>query len=218
MTYLLPPLNALRSFEATARHRGFQRAARELHVSAGAVGQQVRALEHLLGVELFKRIHNQLVLTDIGRSYARAARNSFERLSKATAALRPAHALAVIRLGVRSGLPLNGPRGVLPLIDQFRHTEGAELLLTVRVCQPAGLAELNEGKIDAAIVQGADHPEGFRCDSLAGIAWAKGDNFLLAPDGTANCPEIAALREWLLRPATEDLAKRAGTGRSVEAD
>ena len=65
MTYLLPPLNALRSFEAAARHRSFQRAALELHVTAGAIGQQVRALEDLLGVELFKRVHNRLVLTDI---------------------------------------------------------------------------------------------------------------------------------------------------------
>lgn len=218
MTYLLPPLNALRSFEAAARHHGFQRAARELHVSAGAVGQQVRALEHLLGVELFKRIHNRLVLTDIGRSYARAARDSFERLSTATAALRPAHAMAVIRLGVRAGLSLNGPQGVLPLIDQFRHTAGMAHLLTVRVCQPAGLAELIEGKIDAAIVRGADHPEGFRCDSLAGIAWGNGNNSLVAPDGTADCPEITALREWLLSLATEPLAKRARAGRSVQAD
>jgi DNA-binding transcriptional LysR family regulator len=202
MTYLLPPLNALRSFEATARHHSFQRAARELHVSAGAVGQQVRALEHLLGVELFQRIHNRLVLTDIGRSYARAARDSFERLSMATAVLRPAHARAVIRLGVRSGLSLKGPRGVLPLIDQFRQTAGASLLLTVRVCQPAGLAELIEGKIDAAIMDGADHPDGFRCDALAGIAWGNGNNFLMAPAGTADCPEIAALREWLLKLAT----------------
>jgi LysR family glycine cleavage system transcriptional activator len=218
MTYLLPPLNALRSFEATARHLSFQRAARELHVSAGAVGQQVRALEHLLGFELFKRIHNRLVLTDIGRSYARAARDSFERLSTATAALRPTHAMAVLRLGVRSGLPLNGPRGVLPLIDQFRQTIGMALFLTIRVCHPAGLAELIEGKIDAAITHGADHPEGFRCDALVGIAWGNGNNFLMAPNGTADCPEIAALREWLLKPATEPLAKCAGAGRSDQAD
>ena len=43
MTYLLPPLNALRAFEAAARHLSFTRAAHELHVTAGAVGQQVRA-------------------------------------------------------------------------------------------------------------------------------------------------------------------------------
>jgi hypothetical protein len=123
-----------------------------------------------------------------------------------------------MRLGVRAGLPLNGPHGLLPLIDRFRCTAGAALLLTVRVCQPAGLAELIEGKIDVAIVQGAEHREGFRRDSLAGIVWGRGNNFLVAPDGTADCPEITALREWLLKPVTEPLAKRARAGRSVEAD
>jgi LysR family glycine cleavage system transcriptional activator len=77
------------------------------------------------------------------------------------------------------------------------------LLLTVRVYQPAGLADLIEGKIDVAIVDGTDHPEGFRNVSLAGIAWGKGSNFLVAPEGTADCPEITALREWLLKPATD---------------
>jgi LysR family transcriptional regulator, glycine cleavage system transcriptional activator len=203
MTYLLPPLNALRSFEAAARHRSFQRAALELHVTAGAIGQQVRALEDLLGVELFKRVHNRLVLTDMGRSYARAARDAFERLTTATAALDPAHPAVVMRLGVRAGLPLNGPQGLLPVIDEFRRSAGVSLLLTVRVYQPAGLADLIEGKIDLAIVDGTDHPEGFRSVSLAGIAWGKGSNFLVAPEGTADCPEITALREWLLKPATD---------------
>jgi LysR family transcriptional regulator, glycine cleavage system transcriptional activator len=188
MTYLLPPLNALGSFEAAARHRSFQRAALELHVTAGAIGQQVRALEDLLGVELFKRVHNRLVLTDNGRCYARAARDAFERLTTATAALDPTHPGVVMRLGVRAGLPPNGPQGLLPVIDEFRRSAGVSLLLTVRVYQPAGLADLIEGKIDVAIVDGTDHPEGFRSVSLAGIAWGKGSNFLVAPEGTADLP------------------------------
>jgi LysR family transcriptional regulator, glycine cleavage system transcriptional activator len=212
MTFLLPPLNALRSFEAAARHRGFQRAAGELHVTAGAVGQQVRAFEDLLGVKLFKRVHNRLVLTEIGRSYARAAHDAFELLSTATAALGVAYPAVVIRLGVRTGMGLKGPRGLLSLIDEFRRTVGAARLLAVRIYQPAGLAELIEGKIDVAIVGAADRREGFRRDLLAGIACGKGDNFLVAPDGTADCPEITALREWLLKPTTEPLAKLAGAG------
>jgi DNA-binding transcriptional LysR family regulator len=108
-----------------------------------------------------------------------------------------------MRLGVRAGLPLNGPQGLLPVIDEFRRSAGVSLLLTVRVYQPAGLADLIEGKIDVAIVDGADHPEGFRCYSLAGMAWGKGNNFLVAPEGTADCPEITALREWLLKSAND---------------
>ena len=57
MTYVLPPLNALRAFEAAARHLSFKLAAQELHVTPGAIGQQVKALENRLGVQLFERLH-----------------------------------------------------------------------------------------------------------------------------------------------------------------
>ena len=67
MTYLLPPLNALRAFEAAARHLSFKLAARELHVTPGAVGQQVKVLEERLGVQLFERLHKQLILTPVGQ-------------------------------------------------------------------------------------------------------------------------------------------------------
>jgi DNA-binding transcriptional LysR family regulator len=69
MTYLLPPLNALRAFEAAARHLSFKQAAHELHVTAGAISQQVRLLEERLGVQLFERLTRQVVLTPAGEAY-----------------------------------------------------------------------------------------------------------------------------------------------------
>ena len=66
MTYTLPPLNALRAFEAAARHLSFKLAAHELHVTPAAVGQQVKALEARLGVQLFDRLHKQPLLTRLG--------------------------------------------------------------------------------------------------------------------------------------------------------
>ena len=65
MTYALPPLNAVRAFEAAARHLSFKLAAHELHVTPAAVGQQVKALEARLGVQLFERLHKQLILTEV---------------------------------------------------------------------------------------------------------------------------------------------------------
>src|SRR5262249_57686994 len=56
MTYLLPPLNALRAFEAAARHLSFKQAAHELHVTAGAVSQQVRLLEERVGGQVFESL------------------------------------------------------------------------------------------------------------------------------------------------------------------
>jgi LysR family transcriptional regulator, glycine cleavage system transcriptional activator len=72
MTYLLPPLNPLRAFEAAARHRSFKLAAHELRVTPGAVGQQVKILEDRLGVRLFERLHKQLTLTPAGQEYVAA--------------------------------------------------------------------------------------------------------------------------------------------------
>jgi LysR family glycine cleavage system transcriptional activator len=74
MTYLLPPLNPLRAFEAAARHLSFRLTAHELHVTPGAVGQQVRALEDRLGVRLFERLYKQLMLTPAGRDVGDAAK------------------------------------------------------------------------------------------------------------------------------------------------
>ena len=59
----LPPLNALRAFEAAARHLSFKIAAQELHVTAGAVSHQVKLLEDHLGVPLFRRLTRALELT-----------------------------------------------------------------------------------------------------------------------------------------------------------
>src|SRR5499427_1061813 len=80
----LPPLNALRSFDAAARHRSFTRAAEELCVTQGAVSHQVKALETELGLQLFKRERNGLVITDAGRVYHAVVRDVFDRLELGT--------------------------------------------------------------------------------------------------------------------------------------
>jgi len=63
MTRKLPPLNALRAFEAAARHMSFTRAADELHVTQSAVSHQVKALEDWLGFLLFRRRNRAIELT-----------------------------------------------------------------------------------------------------------------------------------------------------------
>ena len=65
----LPPLNALKAFEAAARHESFTRAAEELCVTQGAVSHQVKALEVELGIKLFNRERQRLVITGAGRDY-----------------------------------------------------------------------------------------------------------------------------------------------------
>src|SRR5437667_12172821 len=80
----LPPLNALRSFEAAARHQSFTRAADELCVTQGAVSHQVKALETDLGVKLFLRERQRLVITEAGRQYLAVVRDAFDRIAIGT--------------------------------------------------------------------------------------------------------------------------------------
>jgi LysR family glycine cleavage system transcriptional activator len=80
----LPSLNALKAFEATARQESFTKAANELCVTQGAVSQQVKALEAELGIRLFRRERQRLVITDAGRAYLEVVRDAFDRLSMGT--------------------------------------------------------------------------------------------------------------------------------------
>lgn len=80
----LPVLNALKSFEAAARHESFTRAAEELCVTQGAVSHQVKALEQELGVKLFNRERQRLVITESGRAYLAVVRDAFDRIAIGT--------------------------------------------------------------------------------------------------------------------------------------
>src|SRR5258706_11282012 len=76
-----PPLSALRASEAAARHESFTRAAEDLCVTQGAVSHQVKALEAELGLKLFNRERQRLVITEAGRSYLEVVRDAFDRIA-----------------------------------------------------------------------------------------------------------------------------------------
>jgi LysR family transcriptional regulator, glycine cleavage system transcriptional activator len=80
----LPPLNALKAFEAAARSESFTRAAEELCVTQGAVSHQVKALEATLGLKLFNRERQRLVITDAGREYLNVVRDALDRIAAGT--------------------------------------------------------------------------------------------------------------------------------------
>ncbi|CAN7146505.1 LysR family transcriptional regulator [Bradyrhizobium sp. LjRoot220] len=186
MTYTLPPLNALRAFEAAARHLSFKLAAHELHVTPAAVGQQVKALEVRLGVRLFERLHKQLILTTAGQAYLPEISDGFRVIADATARLKPAGAV-LLQLGVHGSLDLRRLE-----LAEFR---AAHAEIGLRVLQPAGLHELVEGKVDLLIARSLGHHPGYRCDRVnegSGLG-----DWLIAPEGTADCPEIKSFRDWL---------------------
>ncbi len=84
MRQRLPPLNALKVFEAAARHESFTRAAEELSVTQGAVSHQVKALEAELGIKLFNRERQRLVITEAGREYLTVVRDALDRIALGT--------------------------------------------------------------------------------------------------------------------------------------
>lgn len=110
----LPSLNALRAFEVAGRHLNFRKASEELHVSAGAVSQQVRKLEAELGLALFVREVDGLAFTTAGRSYHREVAAIFEDLRQATAALRPTSDSVTI-----SVTPTVASKWLIPRLPEF---------------------------------------------------------------------------------------------------
>ncbi len=84
----LPPLTALRAFEAAARHGNFVKAAAELGVTPGAISQHIKGLEGQLGLALFQRQARGVRLTEAGRAYLPGVADGFDRLARATLQIR----------------------------------------------------------------------------------------------------------------------------------
>src|SRR5258708_34256985 len=84
MSRRLPPLNALRAFEAAARHLSFTVAAAELNVTQAAISHQIKGLEERLGPKLFRRAGRGLLLTDAAQAYLPEVASALDRLAGAT--------------------------------------------------------------------------------------------------------------------------------------
>ena len=193
MTYRPPPLNALRASRRRLATSASSRPAHELHVTAGAVSQQVRLLEERLGVELFERLTRQAVLTPAGEAYLTPIRKAFGRIAEATAELKPEGITNLLHIGIHGCVDVDDLQRRLA---QFRR---AQPQVVARISQPAGLHELLEGKVYVLIEASLRRHPGYRCDPL-------GNGFLIAPLGTADCPEVETLRSCLLAvspPSTE---------------
>lgn len=118
MTVLLPPLAALRAFEAAARLQSVSRAAQELHVTHGAISRHVRSLEQALGTALFARQGRGLVLTAAGVRLGDATGEGFGVISQTWAALQRPVAEAPLVLGCSGSLLA---RWVIPRLGLLQH-------------------------------------------------------------------------------------------------
>lgn len=142
----LPPLNALRAFEASARHGSFRRASEELGVTQGAVAQQVRGLEADLGLKLFDRYPRGLVPTEPGERYAGQLARAFAIVTEATASLRPEPRRLTI-----SVTPTFASKWLISRLPAFAEEHpGIEL----RILASEALASFRSDGVDVAVRQG----------------------------------------------------------------
>jgi len=116
----LPFLNGIRAFEAAARAESFAKAADELHVTPAAISRMVQLLEQRLGVPLFERKANRLVLTAAGRSYQTGLTQVFDQLASLTAQITAMAGSRVLTVGVG---PTFATRWLIPRLAAFQKEE-----------------------------------------------------------------------------------------------
>jgi DNA-binding transcriptional LysR family regulator len=158
----LPPLNALRAFEAAARHLSFTRAAKELHVTQTAISHQVKVLEEHLGARLFRRLPRRIVLTRQGSAWAERLGDVFERLYDANRKLRaPAPERPVVAVSV---IPSFAARWLVPRLGRFLE---AHPDLDVRISATEHLVDFAVEAIDVGVRFGSGDYPGLVVQKLA---------------------------------------------------
>lgn len=147
------PLNAVRVFEAVGRHLSFARAANELCVTQGAVSQQIKLLEDLVGVQLFKRGPGGVTLTCRGRSYFVPIGNAIQIIAEATDALCGESQRQMLRI---SSQPTFASRWLVPRMSKFNELH-PDIVLAVGGGAPQ--YDFAESDADVAIRFGLDFPD-----------------------------------------------------------
>ena len=116
MSTRLPPLNALRAFEASARHLSFTRAAEELFVTQAAISHQIKSLEEHLSIKLFMRKNRSLLLTEEGQSYFLDIKDIFNALHEATDKLLARGAKGAITVSLQPSFAI---QWLVPRLNAF---------------------------------------------------------------------------------------------------
>ncbi|MEM1199200.1 MAG: transcriptional regulator GcvA [Pseudomonadota bacterium] len=145
MAYHLPPLNGLRAFEATARNMSFTQAAEELHVTPAALSYQVRQLEEILGIKLFKRLNRAIELTPQGQALFPGIRAGFERMDEAMRTLRRRAETNVLVVSVG---PAFAAKWLAPRLYRFiqRHPD-----IDPRISANIQISDFENEQIDLAV-------------------------------------------------------------------
>lgn len=160
---LLPSLNALRTFEAVARHGSFTRAAQELNVTQSAASRLVRSLEDYLQVALFVRQSRRIELTDQGRFYFDLVRDSLDLMEAGTVELVTSRAgKGTLSIGM---LPTFGTAWLLPRLPGFQESHPE---IALNIVSSDGPLDFVKERIDVALRFGHGSWPDAICDPLMG--------------------------------------------------
>ena len=160
----LPPLSALRTFEAAARHLSFTRAADELHVTQAAVSHQIKALEEHLGARLFRRLNRRLLLTDDGQLLMPSVRRAFDELAAGVERVRERCCGGTFTISTTPSIAANWLAARLGRFQALRPEFEIRLMATPRLIDFA-----REG-VDCGIRYGFGDWPGLRAERLFGAA------------------------------------------------
>ncbi len=166
MAVRLPPLNALKAFEAAARHLSVKKASLELNVTPAAVSHQIKALEEYLGVQLFLRHNRSLDLTDAARACLPKLREGFENLAQAMDRLRAHKGGGALMV---SAAPSFAARWLMPRLHRFLE---AQPEVDVRIS--ARLRQASHGARKSAAAERAS-VDAWLSDSDVAILYGRGD-------------------------------------------
>ncbi|MBI3452348.1 MAG: transcriptional regulator GcvA [Rhodospirillales bacterium] len=156
----LPPLNALRAFEAAGRYLSFTRAAGELHVTPAAISHQVKQLEDYLGAKLFRRLTRELRLTEEGQALLPGLREAFERMGQAVRQLTARDTQGLLTVTTITTFAL---AWLVPRLPRFQAQYPD---IEVRLMTAPRLVDFAREDVDAAIRYGRGHWPGLRADKL----------------------------------------------------
>ncbi len=193
----LPPLDALRVFEAAARRLSFAAAAEELHLTASAVSHRIKALEEQLGLVLFERLTRKVALTPAGRAYAAAVADAIAILREATRRL----AVEANRPLTVSVTPLFGARWLLPRLARFEATHPA---IAVRLISTSRLADFVSDGVDCAVRFGRGTWPGLAAHRLMSLDWVPVAAPALVRNGRLKAPDDLARQTLLHYDAAPD--------------
>ena len=151
----LPPLNALRAFEAAARLQSMTLASKELHVTHGAISKQIRVLEDYLAFALFVRLHKKVLLTDEAKRYLPHVQAALQTLSSATSDIRrqPTQPQS-LAINVLPSLTINW---LIPRMEQFK-SRHPHLYVDLSIGDFA--VDFSQGRYDIAIRSSTVAPKG----------------------------------------------------------